>query len=170
MSNVEWYSLEAGELPAPQVIAVPCQLLKQMTADLMPQFLRKRIDFENFDQETLEALATYAADQRFQEVLEEARRNHEPFTIGSQHGQFVIVEIIKRDAYFLGEDQHHSLVDMVILGSAGQDAADRDKRNHRGTLKKWFEEQRRNRRDDRRFTGDGWEIEPEEMRPWVIRS
>jgi len=91
MSEVEWYSVEVGQLSDPIVIAAPYQLLKRMTADVIPQFLKKLVDFENLDDQTLEALASYAADQRFQEILEDARRNYKPFEIGNRSAQFVVV-------------------------------------------------------------------------------
>ena len=91
MSEVEWYSVEVGQLSDPIVIAAPYQLLKRMTADVIPQFLKKLVDFENLDDQTLEALASYAADQRFQEILEDARRNYKPFEIGNRSTQFVVV-------------------------------------------------------------------------------
>ena len=167
MSNVDWYAAEVGALPHPDVIAVPYQLLKRMTAEVMPQFLRKKIDFENLDDVTLEALATYAADQKFQEVLEHARRNYKPFEIGDRTTHFVVAEIIRRDAYFLGDEKHHSLVDMVILSRIGGDLSGNDKKNLKAAVTKWFNEDRENRRNDRRFTGDGWEIEFEELKSFA---
>lgn len=167
MSNVEWYAVEVGALPHPDVIAVPYQLLKHITAEVMPQFLRKRIDFENLDDVTLEALAVYAADQKFFGVVEEARRNYKSFEIGDRSSYFVVAEIIKRDAYYLGEDSHHSLVDMVILSRTGGGPCDKDKKNQRAAVKKWLNEDRKKRRDDRRFTGDGWEIELEELKSFA---
>jgi hypothetical protein len=53
MSEVEWYSVEVGQLSDPIVIAAPYQLLKRMTADVIPQFLKKLVDFENLDDQTL---------------------------------------------------------------------------------------------------------------------
>lgn len=164
MSYVEWYAVEAGQLPHPEVIAVPYQLLKHITIDVMPQFLRKNIDFEDLDDAMLEALASYAADHKFEEVLEDARRNYEPFEIGGRWSQFVVAEIIKRDGYFLGEEQHHSQVDMVILGRIDDISTDGNKTNEKVAVKKWFDQDRKNRRNDRRFNGDGWEIEFEELK------
>lgn len=112
MSSVEWYSIEAGQLPNPEVLAVPYELLKHITAELIPQMLRKRIDFENLNDATLEALASYAVDQKFHEVLEDALRNGEPFRVGTEAAHFAVLEVAKRDPHFLGEDQHHSSIDM----------------------------------------------------------
>lgn len=157
MSSVEWYSIEAGQLLDPEIIAVPYELLKHITADLVPQTLRKRIDFENLDDATLEALASYAVDHKFQDVLEDARRSGEAFRIGTEAAHFAVAEIIRRDAYFLGEDQHHSFIDMVLLRNTGT-----------GTAKS-FRENLKNRRADRRFTGDDWEVELEELKSWAVR-
>jgi len=167
MSDVDWYSVEVGQLPSPNVIAAPYQLLKRMTAALLFQFLRKEIDFENLDNETLEALATYAADQRFQEVLEDARRHYEPFEIGDRRARFAVVEIIKGDAYFLDEEKHHSRIDMVILSSVGASPSNGDKHNRKAAAKRWFDQDRKDRRNDRRFTGDGWEIGFEQLKSWT---
>lgn len=167
MSSVEWYAVEVGTLPHPDVIAVPYQLLKRIAAEVMPQFLRKRIDFENLDDLTLEALAVYAADQKFLAVVEEAHHNYESFEIGDRSNYFVVAEIIKRDAYYLGEDNHHSLVDMVILTRTAGGPSDKDNKNQKVTVKKWLNEDRQKRRDDRRFTGDGWEIELEELKSFA---
>lgn len=164
MSYEDWYSIEAGQLPHPDVIAVPYQLLKRITIDLMPQFLRKNIDFENLDDVMLEALASYAADQKFEEVLEDARRNYEYFEIGGHGSHFMVVEIIKRDAYFLGDEQHHSQVDMVILSRIRETSTNDNKTNERAALRRWLEHDRRSRKNDRRFTGDGWEIEFKELK------
>ncbi|HEY6946686.1 MAG TPA: hypothetical protein VI431_16230, partial [Candidatus Acidoferrum sp.] len=101
MSSLEWYSIEAGQLPNPEIIAAPYELLKSLTTDLMAQSLRKRIDFEGFDDLALEALARYAVDQKFHHVLEEARRSCEPFRVGSGAARFVVAQINHRDAYFL---------------------------------------------------------------------
>lgn len=164
MSYVEWYAVEAGQLPHPEALAVPGQLLKRIAAALMPQYLKKNIDFENLDDAMLEALASYAADQKFEQVLEEARRNYEAFEIGGHQSHFVVAEIIKRDAYFLGDEQHHSQIDMVILSRVDEISIDGAKRNERTAVRKWFDQDRKNRRNDRRFTGDGWEIEFEELK------
>jgi hypothetical protein len=164
MSYVEWYAVEAGQLPQPEVIAVPFQLLMHISADLMPQFLKKNIDFENLNDQMLEALSCYAVDQKFEEVLQDARRNHAPFEIGDRGCHFVVTEIIKRDAYFLGDEQHHSQVDMVILSRIGEISTDSSKNNESAATKERLDQGRRNRRNDRRFTGDGWEIEFEELK------
>ncbi len=167
MSDVEWYSVEIGRLPRPNVIAAPYQLLKHITAALLFQFLRKKIEFEDLDNETLEVLATYAADQKFQEVLENARSGYEPFEIGDQHVRYVIVEIITRDNYFLGDEEHHSLIDMVILSNTGESLANGHKSGEKITAKRWFDQDRKNRGNDRRFSGDGWEIGFEELKSWA---
>lgn len=169
MSDVDWYAVEVGQLPSPNAIAVPYQLLKHMTAALLFQFLRKEIDFENLDNETREALATYAADQRFQEVLEDARRHYEPFDIGGRSAQFVVAEIIKGDPYFLDEEKHHSRIDMVILSNVSAPSK-RDKHDRKAAAKRWFNQDRKNRRNDRRFTGDGWEIGFEQLKSWTTGS
>ncbi|HXY26190.1 MAG TPA: hypothetical protein VEI73_16180 [Candidatus Acidoferrum sp.] len=167
MSSLEWYSIEAGQLPAPKVIAVPYQLLKRITAELVPQLLRKKIDFESLDDAALEALASYAADERFQHVLDEARHNHELFNIGSGEAKFTIAQVIRRDPYFLGEDRHHSFIDMVLLSST--ENTNGDTANQRAAFHQWWDEYLKNRRDDRRFTGDGWEIESEELESWAAQ-
>jgi hypothetical protein len=169
MSDLEWYSVELGQLPRPNVIAAPYQLLKGMTTTLLFRLLRKEIDFEDLDDETLKALATYAADLRFQDVLEDARRHYKPFEIGDQHMRFEIVEIIKRDNYFLGEEKHHSLIDMVILSSTGESPSNGHKNNQKFAVKRWFDQDRKNRRNDRRFSADGWEIEFEELKSWATQ-
>lgn len=170
MSDVDWYSVEAGQLPSPDVIAVPYQLLKHMTGALLFQFLRKEIEFENLDDETLEALAAYAADQKFLEILEDTRHHYEPFLIGDRSARFVVAEIIKGDSYFLDEEKHHSRIDMVILSSLGASSSDADKHNRKAAAKRWFDKDRKNRRNDRRFTGDGWEIGYEQLKNWTLES
>jgi hypothetical protein len=169
MSDVEWYSVELGQPPCPNVIAAPYQLLKSVTGALLFRFLRKKIDFEDLDDETLEALATYAADQKLQEVLERARRNYLTFEVGDQHARFVLVEIIKRDTYFLGEEKHHSLIDMVILSNADENLSKGHKKNQKISVKRWFDQDRKNRRNDRRFSGDGWEITSEQLKSWATK-
>jgi len=169
MSSLDWYSIEAGQLPAPQVIAVPYELLKRITADLVPQLLRKKIEFEGLDDAALEALAGYAVDERFKDLLEEARRNYELFRIGTGGARFTIAQIIKRDAYFLGEDRHHSLIDIVLLVST-ENVPSGDTASERLAFRKWLEEYFKNRTNDRRFTGDGWEFETEELKSWVAQS
>jgi|SRR5690242_4970981 len=168
MSSLEWYSVEAGQLPAPRAIAVPYRLLKCFTAELLPQMLRKRIDFEGLDDVTLKALASYAADQKFRCVMEEARRRHEPFRIGSGGAQFVFSQIKQRDAYFLGEEQHHSRIDMVLLSATGESTTEEQNNGGAAAVKR-FDEDLKHRKEDRRFTGDGWEIEPEELKSWAIQ-
>ena len=168
MSDVDWYSVEVGELPNPNVIAAPYQLLKRITTALLFQSLRKEIDFENLDNETLQALAAYAADQKFEEVLEDARRHYEPFAIGGRSARFAVVEIIKGDSYFLNEDKHHSRIDMVILSSLGANPSNGDKKIRKAAAKRWFDQDRKDRRNDRRFTADGWEIGPEQLKSWTI--
>jgi len=170
MSDIDWYSVEVGQLPSPAVIAAPYQLLKHMAAALLSRELRKEIDFEELDDETLQALATYAADQKFLDVLEDARRHYESVEIGERHAPFVVAEIIKGDAYFLDEENHHSLIDMVILSSVGASPSDGRKKNQKIAAKSWLDQDRKNRRSDRRFTGDGWEITPEELESWVLES
>jgi hypothetical protein len=167
MSDVDWYSVEVGELPNPDAIAAPYQLLKHMSAALLFQSLRKEIDFENLDDETLEALAAYAADQKFEELLEDARGHYEPFAIGGRSARFVVAEIIEGDSYFLNEDKHHSRIDMVILSSLGSSPSNGDKKIRKAAANRWFDQDRKNRRNDRRFTGDGWEIGSEQLKSWT---
>jgi len=169
MSEVDWYAVEIGQLPSPGAIAAPYELLKHMTAALLFRDLRKQIYFEDLDGPTLEALATYAADQKFQEVLECARRRYEPLEIGERRARFVVAEIIERDAYFLGEENHHSLMDMVILSGVGG-PSNGHKKNQKIAVKRWFDQDRKNRRNDRRFIGDDWEIEFEQLKSWAMET
>jgi len=170
MSDIDWYSVEVGELPTPAVIAAPFQLLKHMAAALLSRELRKEIDFEELDDGTLLALATYAADQRFLDVLEDARRHYEPVEIGERREPFVVAEIIKGDAYFLDEESHHSLIDIVIFSSVGASPSNGRRKNQKIAAKRWLDQDRKNRRNDRRFAGDGWEITLEELKSWVLES
>lgn len=163
MSDVDWYAVEVGKTDSPEAIAVPYGLLKHMTASLLFRSLRKGIEFENLDDEALEALATYAVDQRFEEVVEQARRHYECFEIGERRDCFVIAEVIPEDSYYFGEDQHHSKTYIVILAKAGNCP---DKKKAKSAVKKWFHEERGNRKDDRRFVGDGWEVDFEELKSW----
>lgn len=166
MSDLDWYSVEVGSPTCPAVIAVPYQLLKHLTERLLFQHFRKAINFEDLNNEALEALATYAADQKFHEVLEDARHNYQALKIGTS-STFAISDIIRGDSYFLGEEKHHSRIDTVILSSLGASLAAENKKNHKGAVKKWFHEYRQTRTNDRRFTGDGWEIGLEELKSWV---
>ena len=170
MSEVDWYSIEVGPAGTPNVIAAPYELLKHVTIALLFQFLREEIQFENLDDETLKALACYAADKKFLDILESAGRNYDAFQIGGQSDRFVIVEIIRGDNYFLGEEKHHSLIDMVILSSMGGNPSDGNKRVQKAAAKKWFHQHRKNRNADRRFSSDGWEIEFEQLKSWAIES
>lgn len=164
MSEVNWYAVEVGNATSPEVIAAPCVLLKRMTASLLLRSLRKGIEFEDLDDETLGALSTYAVEQKFEEALEHARRRHEVFEIGAGHSCFVIAEVIPDDAYYLGEEKHHSKVDMVIFASVGKPP---DKKKPKTVVKKWLHEERKNRTNDRRFVGDGWEIGTEQLKSWI---
>jgi hypothetical protein len=170
MSDIDWYSAEIGQSPKPTVIAAPYQLLKHMTAALLSRDLRKEIDFEDLDEETLKALATYAADQKFEDVLEDARRHYEPVEIGDRRAHFVVAEIIKGDAYFLGEENHHSLMDMVILSGVGTSPSDERRKDRKISAKRWLDQDRKNRSSDRRFTGDGWEISFEQLKSWATQA
>jgi hypothetical protein len=170
MSDIDWYSVEVGELPNPAVIAVPYQLLKHMAAALLSRELRKEIDFEELDDQTLQALAAYAADQKFLDVLEDACHHYESVEIGERHAPFVVADIIKGDAYFLDEENHQSLVDMVVFSSVGASPSDGRRKNQKIAAKRWLDHDRKNRRNDRRFAGDGWEITLEELKSWVFES
>lgn len=170
MSEVDWYSVEDGQLPTPSAIAAPYQLLKHMTAALLFRDLRKEIDFEDLSDEALQALATYATDEKFQDILEDARRHYEPVEIGERRTRFVVAEVIKGDAYFLGEETHHSVIDMMILSSSGSSPSDGHKKQRKVAVKRWFDQDRKNRRNDRRFTGDGWEIGFEELKSWATKA
>jgi hypothetical protein len=169
MSDLDWYSVEVGSPASPDAIAVPYELIKHVTESLLYQHLRKGIDFENLNDETLQALSAYAADQKFRDVLDDARRHYEPFKIG-QSARFVISEIIRGDSYFLGDEKHHSRIDTIILSSLGANPMTEDKKNHKDAAKRWFDAYRKTRNNDRRFTGDGWEITPEEFKSWVCGS
>ena len=163
MSDVDWYAVEVGKIDSPEVIAAPYGLLKQETASLLFRSLRKEIDFEDLDDQALEALATYAVEQRFEEVLEHARHRRECFEIGERRTCFVIAEVIPGDSYYFGEDEHHCKTDMVILARVGNSP---DKKKAKAAVTKWFHEGRGNRKDDRRFVGDGWEVDFEELKSW----
>ena len=170
MSELDWYAVEIGRLLSPDVIAVPYELLKQMTVSLLTQALRKGIDFENLDDQALEALAIYAAQEKFEEVLENVRHHRELLEIGSQRALFVIAEIINADPYFLDEETHHSLIETVILGNASAGESRGHKNNAKAAVKRWFQLQRENRKNDRRFTGDGWEIQFQQLKSWTTKG
>ena len=170
MSDVDWYAIEHAESGRPQVIAAPYQLLKHLATALLFQSLRKQIEFEELDDDTLQALATYAGDQKFRELLEEARGHYEPIEIGNAHEPFAVGEIRERDPYFLGEEQHHSIIDMVILVSAHAGVSGKAAPDPKKAVKRWFHQDRKNRTNDRRFTADGWEISFEQLKGWAIRA
>jgi len=131
--------------------------------------LKKDIEFEDLDDQTLGALAGYAAEERFHEILEDARRHYRYFEIGSSHAHFFVIDVIERDPYFLGEEQHPSRIDMVVLGSAGEPSSWRNK-SQRRTAKKWFHEGLKNRSNDRRFSGDGWELGFDQLKSWTTAA
>jgi hypothetical protein len=170
MSDIDWYAVEIGQSANPTVIAAPYPLLKHMTAALLSRGLRKEIDFEELDEETLEALATYAADKKFHDVLEDARRHYEPVEIGERRAHFVVAEIITGDACFLGEENHHSRIDMVILSRVGASPSDERRKSRKIAAKRWLDHERKNRSSDRRFTGDGWEISFEQLKSWATET
>jgi len=170
MSELDWYSVEVGQVSCPEVIAVPYELLKFVTASLFAQVLRNGIDFEHLDDETLHALAASAAAEAFREVLDELRHKHEPVEIGDHHSHFVVAEVVKGDSYFLDEENHHSLIDMVILCNAGASLPQSHENIPKVAVKRWFDGERSNRKNNRRFTGDGWEIGFEQLKSWAIKA
>lgn len=170
MSDLDWYSVEAGPPCSPEVIAVPYELLKHTTAGLLFQHLRKLIEFEELDDETLQALSIYAADEKFKEVLDEVRDHYEAVQIGEKRSRFIVADIIEGDAYFLGEEQHHSLIDMVILCSVGAGTVDKSGKNQKSAAKRWFHQGRKNRLNSRRFAGDNWEVDFEELKSWATNA
>jgi hypothetical protein len=169
MSELDWYSVEVGQLNSPDAIAVPYELLKYVTASLLSEAFRKEIDFENLDNETLEALATYAAGEKFREVLDKVRRKREMVEIGNHRAHFAVAEVIPGDAYFLDEENHHSLLDMVILSNASH-GTDVGKSNPKAAVKRWFHEDRKKRKNDRRFAGASWEITFEQLKSWATKA
>ena len=68
LSKLESYSIESGQLPYPNAIAAPYELVKRGTAEVMALLLKQKIDFENLSDDELPALAIYAADRSFQDV------------------------------------------------------------------------------------------------------
>jgi hypothetical protein len=169
MSEIDWYAMEIGRLPCPNAIAVPYELLKQMTSRLLFQQLRGQIDFEDLNDESLQALSSYAVDEGFEEVLEHARHHHQGFEIGKSW-RYVIVETIHRDRYFLDDDEHHSAISMIILSRSGTPTSERTKKDEKEAVRRWFNQDRKTRADQRRFCGDGWEISSEELKSWVVES
>lgn len=167
MSEIDWYAIEVGKLPCPNAIAVPYQLLKQMTSRLLFQQLRGQIDFEDLNDESLHALSSYAVDEGFEEVLEHARRHHQGFEIG-KGARYVIMETIQKDHYFLDEDEHHSAIDMLVLSRVGTPTAGPTKKDEKEAVRRWFGQDRKLRTNQRRFCGDGWEIGSEELKSWVV--
>jgi hypothetical protein len=168
MSELDWYSIEVGELPCPDVIAVPYQLVKRMTSRLLFQQLRGQIDFEDLNDESLLALSTYAVDEGFEEVWQHAHRHYQAFEVGGQ-SHYVISETIQKDTYFLDDDNHHSTIDMVILSRVDASSAN-DRKNRKAAVRTWFRQHRKTRMNQRRFSGDGWEISAEELKPWVVEA
>lgn len=169
MSELDWYAVEAGALPFPNAIAVPGKLLAEITSRLLFQQLRGQIDFEDLNDESLHALATYAVDEGFEEVLEHGRRHHQGFEIGKR-SRYVIVETIRSDPYFLNDDQHHSAIDILVLSRAGVTSSEVTKKDEKEAVKRWFGQDRKTRTNQRRFFGDGWEISPEELKAWAVES
>lgn len=169
MSELDWYAIEVGELPHPNAIAVPYQLLRQMTSRLLFQQLRGQIDFEDLNDESLLAFSRYAVDEGFEEVLEHARRHHQGFEVGKA-SRYVIVETIRKDPYFLNEDKHHSVVDMLVLSRAGTSSSEHTKKDEKEAVRRWLGQDRKTRADQRRFCGDGWEISLEELKSLVVES
>lgn len=167
MSDVDWYAVEIGDASAPEAVAAPYELLKRTSRALLYQILRKKIAFEGLSDEALRALANYAADQKFEDLVERARSGHEAFKIGDSGARFVIVDLIKGDSYFIGDDKHPSRIDMVILRRVPGLGQEVDKKGGKLAAKAWLHEDRKNRRDDRRFSPDGWEVGVEELKSWL---
>lgn len=170
MSDVDWYAVEIGDPSAPEAVAAPYQLLKCTSGALLYQTLRNKSEYEELSDEALRALANYAADQRFEDLVEHARSNHEAFKIGDSGTWFVLVDLIKGDSYFIGDDKHHSRIDMVILRRVPGLSQEVDKKSRKLAAKAWLHEGRKNRRNDRRFSPDGWEVGAEELKSWLLEA
>lgn len=170
MSDIDWYSVEIGEPTKPDAVAVPYELLKHASGALLYQILRKKIEFEDLTNEALRALARYAADEKFLEIVEHARRNHVAFKIGDSGAWFVLVELIKDDSYFIEDEKHHSRLDMLILRRVRETGREVDRQSRKLAAKVWLHEDREKRPEDRRFSPDGWEIDADELKSWLLEA
>lgn len=169
-SKQEWYSIEEGNLPSfPEVVAVPYDLLKEKTVKKLPSLLKEKIQFKNMYLETLEALSRHAVEKEYEKVFSEAAKKLIHFKIEDRTDPFIIVDRIKKDFYFLGDESHASLVDMVILSTFRNNITEREKekkKEERKAVQRW--KKRRNdpdgRSDNRRFTGKGWNLDNKSLR------
>jgi hypothetical protein len=163
-SMIDWYAVEVGSLPTfPEIVAVPYLVLWRATELEVPALLKERIEFKDMLPETLDALSSFAVDRYFDKVLENVRDEHTSFKLDNR-GRWVIVDLIKNDFYHLGDQPNSRRVDMVILSTfsqgSGKDAAKRA--GEKTAEKEWAKrcKQTDGRRNDRRFSGKGWNLPP----------
>lgn len=164
-SDQAWYSAEISGLAFPDVIAVPIEVLKRKTEEVLAEQLAEKIQFKDMLPETRRALAKYAVDREFSRVLNDARREYKSFKIGERYDPFIIVDVLERDFYHLGTNPQASRIDMVILSVYQANWNEGDKTKHKGeraAVERWakFKPQRR---DDRRFTGSHWGFKDAEI-------
>jgi hypothetical protein len=62
-----------------------------------------------------------------------------PERIGDRGAHFV-VELVRRDPYFLGDEKHHPLIDTVILSNTGENLSNGHKNNPKGAAKRWVDQ------------------------------
>jgi hypothetical protein len=165
-SDQKWYAIEKGSLPSfPEALAVPIAVLRQATKSELPGVIAPKIRFQALLPETRSALAEYAIEMRFLDVLERWLKEHRSFGIGRRVDRFVLVALIERDFYYLGTSQRASRIDMAILSTYKANHSDRDKSKHAGeraAIDDWraFVPQRS---DQRRFKGDEWGLDQGEL-------
>jgi hypothetical protein len=159
-SEATWYSQERNYRP--MILAVPYAVLQYRALQTLPALLAEKIQFRDMLPETLISLSEFATEKYFGEVIRRARKNYEVYKI-QPHYNLLIVDVVHKDFYYLGDDEQTSRVDMLILSSHDLNIVERDKHKQTGekqAVRQWNEikNSTEGRPDSRRFTGEKWDL------------
>ncbi len=150
-SKPAWFTIEVANLiRTPVVLVVPQIVLRNAVELVLAETLASRIEFAGMLPESRLAFAEDAIPRYFSSITDDARRLHWNYRMNIRFGhKATLVDFIKNDWYYLGNDREASRVDTIVFCTKDS---------------KWWKE--RNRRVD--FRPQGRRFGHENLSRWGL--
>ncbi len=147
------YSVEiVDRIETPIVLVVPIDVLKYTVVITLAKHLENRIEFKKLMDSSRLAFAQEAVEIYFLGIIKESKKKGTKFNIGLPYGhQATIVDIIKADWYYLGDEDNSSQVNTIVFSSNDE---------------KWWKA----KNEDVDFRPQGRQFSEEALRCWGLKS
>jgi hypothetical protein len=118
VSDPSFYSVEIvdSETKTPRALAVPYPVVLRTVSVILRDLLSKRIEFKSMRESSVNAFAEEAAEKFLEDALANLLKSGKRFQMNLPcYRSACLVEILRKDWYYLGERTEPSRVDIVIF-------------------------------------------------------